>query len=327
MISVSPAVWRSAAPGRRQAVVIAAEPYAGLLRIEPTGRHAGQRVLPARRGTSPAALLAEAGPDADVLVLSRDEAVLAPDPAELGPGTAVAAARLGAGADDAEGIRRVLRGLAQDRPAEQRLLDVLDAAGTLTLTEALTGARAALRGAATARRLFTPGAVRPVPPLWLALDTAASLGVPYGRVTVKGAPAVAGAAPGGHGAVRRRLAPLASYPLVLDVRNGRAAPLRAVKAGSDLAAAALAELFADHPGLDAVTGTAFGAASGSAGPGLHLVFGGPGDRIRLALPCATTTVRSRDGGPVLAGPPPKRPAHHRPTREDRYPNSIQETAT
>ncbi|WP_331737451.1 hypothetical protein OG590_36295 (plasmid) [Streptomyces goshikiensis] len=311
MISVSPAVWRSAAPGRRRAVVIAAEPYAGMLRIEPTGRHAGRRVLAARQGTSPAALLAEAGPDADVLVLSSDEALLTAGPRDLGPGTAVATARLDAGADHAEGIRRLLRALAQSRPAEQRLLDALDAAGRLTLTEALTGARAELRGPG-GERLFTPGAVRPVPALWPALDTAASLGVPDGRVTVKGAPVVVGADPAARAALRRRLAPLTSYPLVLAVREGRAAPVRAVKGGSDLAAAALAELFADRPGLCAVTGAAYGADTAAAGadPALHLLFGGPGHRLRFALPCATTTVRSVAGGPVLAGPAP-RPARGR----------------
>ncbi|MDQ0751895.1 hypothetical protein QF034_006126 [Streptomyces africanus] len=326
MIRVSPAVWGSFPPGRRRAVVIVEEPYARLVRVEPTGRHAEQRVIAAGPGSSLTGLLAEAGPDADVLVLAADEALLTADPQAVTPRRTVAAARLGTGADPIHRIRRVLRCLAQQRPAEsarreKRLLRALDLSGSLTLTESLSGSRARIQRAeglgGTER--FTPGRVHAVPPAWLVMDTARTLGTLTGAVTVKGNPVVGGGDRVDRTAVYDRLTPLVRYPLVLDVRDGRATPVKAVEAGSDLAAATLERLFEFDPGMSAVTAVAFGSHDATpmppygtetggrpaAEPVIHILLGGFHTRFQLALPCATTTVRSATGGPLLEGPAPR----------------------
>ncbi|MFI7013402.1 hypothetical protein [Streptomyces sp. NPDC050164] len=325
MITVSPAVWGSCPPGRRRAVVIVEEPYAGLVRVEPTGRHAEQRVIAAGPGRSLTGLLTEAGPDADVLVLAADEALLTAAPEAVTPRRTVAAAHLGTGADRIHRIRRVLRCLAQQRPAEsarreERLSRALQLSGSLTLTESLAGSRARLQRAEDAggTEPFTPGKVHAIPPTWLALDTALSLGTPTGAVTVKGHPVVGGDRVGRR-AVYDRLTPLVRYPLVLDVRDGRATPVKAVEAGSDLAAATLERLFEIDPGMSAVTAVAFGSHDSTprppygtrtggrpaAEPVIHLLLGGFHTRFQLALPCVTTTVRPASGGPVLEGPAPR----------------------
>ncbi|MFE0778709.1 hypothetical protein [Streptomyces sp. NPDC058861] len=305
-MTAAPDAARRPFPGR-DAVLIVEEAYAPLVASLP------HRVLVAPPGAAPTALLAEAGPDRDVLVLAADETLLT-----AAPGTAAGRTVFAAGAGSAAEARRIAAALARpSRPVEERLL----AAGPLVLTESLSGSLArvgspARPGAAgeqagPAGGRSVPGAVRLLPPTWLVLDTVHSLGTVTGAVTVKGRPVVTGGEPGERRAVHDRLTPLVRLPVVLGVRGGRARVAKAVQAGSDGAAATLAGVFAEDPDLARVTAVAYGAPGPGDEPALHLVLGGHRGRLRLALPCATTTVRAVAGGPVLAGPAP-RPLNHLP---------------
>ncbi|MFC8494427.1 hypothetical protein ACFUJU_27260 [Streptomyces sp. NPDC057235] len=299
-MSAAPDAARRPFPGR-DAVLIVEEAYAPLVAALP------HRVLVAPPGAAPTALLAEAGPDHDVLVLAADETLLT-----AAPVTAAGRTVFAAGAGSAAEARRIAAALARpSRPVEERLL----AAGPLVLTESLSGslARVGAAGeqAGPAGGRSVPGAVRLLPPTWLVLDTVHSLGTVTGAVTVKGRPVVTGGEPGERRAVHDRLTPLVRLPVVLGVGDGRARVAKAVQAGSDGAAATLAGVFAEDPDLARVTAVAYGAPGPGDEPALHLVLGGHRGRLRLALPCATTTVRAVAGGPVLAGPAP-RPLNHLP---------------
>ncbi|MFF5638151.1 hypothetical protein [Streptomyces sp. NPDC012825] len=300
------------------------------VQVEPPSRYGVWDTLTVEPGRSLTDVLRSDIPqDSDVLVVAQDGRLLAAPASEVSPHRTVAALHVATGSFALDQLGKIFVALEKSDPeafgaAGAALGEAAAAAGGLVLEDPLTESIAKVTFSAPVwSRIdgsFQPGMVQYAPTGLRRLDLAASGSTISGQIAVKGWSVVRA-----HESDRaagqelfEKLSGLFHYPLVLTVEDGKVTETKATEAGSAIAATALTEIFAAHPGHAEVTALEFGlnpavphlpfnsesnaVGTGKASASIHLVLGTlPLTQFEIVLDCVTSSLTALGGTTSLAG--------------------------